>query len=94
MSLYKEKQSEESLILMYEATCSELFSLVEGLEKVIQLGWFGTPTNYSLFTSWTWYRANYEPRWFLDEDNIKIWLSLKNGVDNWIVFLNVLWKNF
>ena len=32
---------------MYEATHNELFSLVEGLEKVIQLGWFGTPTNFS-----------------------------------------------
>ena len=29
MSLYKEKQSEESLILMYEATHMESFSLVE-----------------------------------------------------------------
>jgi len=48
MSLHKEKWSEESLILMYETTHSELFSLVEGLEKVIQLEWFGTPTNSSL----------------------------------------------
>jgi len=47
MSLHNEKQSKESLILIYETTHSESFSLVEGLEKVIQLGWFGTPTNSS-----------------------------------------------
>jgi len=49
MSLHKEKQREEILILMYETTHRELFSLVEDLEKVIQLGWFRTPTNSSLF---------------------------------------------
>jgi len=48
MSLHKEKQREENLTLMYEATHRESFSLVEDLEKMIQLEWFGTPTNTSL----------------------------------------------
>jgi len=47
ISLYNKKQSKESLIFIYEATCGELFSLVEGLEKVIQSEWFRTPTNSS-----------------------------------------------
>ena len=35
ISLYNEKWSKESLILIYKATYGELFSLVEGLEKMI-----------------------------------------------------------
>ena len=48
ISLHKEKQKEESLMLIYVMTLGESFSLEEFLEKIIQLGWFGTPTSSSL----------------------------------------------
>ena len=47
ISLYKKKQREESLMLIYITTLGESFSLEEFLKKVIQLGWFRTPTNFS-----------------------------------------------
>jgi len=49
MSFLLEKQSCKSLMFMYNMTLGELWSLEEFLEKIIQLGWFGTPTNCSLF---------------------------------------------
>ena len=48
MSLHKEKYKEKSLILIYVITLGELLFFEEFLEKVIQLGWFSTPTNSSL----------------------------------------------
>ena len=45
MSLCKEKQKEESLMLIYVTTLGESFSLEKFLEKVIQLEWFETSTN-------------------------------------------------
>jgi len=38
--------------------------------------------------------ANFGPRRFLDEDNVKLALSLKNSVDNKRVFPNILQKYF
>ena len=37
---------------------------------------------------------DFRPRGFLDEDDVKLALSLKNGVDDEGVFPNVLQKNF
>ena len=37
---------------------------------------------------------NFGPRGFLDEDNVELALSLKNGVDNKGVFPNILQNNF
>ena len=47
MSLYGENYIEEILMLMYKTTWGESFSVIGALEKVIQLGWFETPTNSS-----------------------------------------------
>ena len=47
MSLHRENQKDKSLMLMYITTLGESFAIEEFLEKVIQLGWFGTPTNSS-----------------------------------------------
>ena len=35
-------------------------------------------------------RLNVCLRWFLDEDNIKGWLSLKDSVDKEVVLMNIL----
>jgi len=91
--LHKEKQREKNLILMYKATYEELFSLVEDLKKVIQLGWFRTPTNSSLsllFKLGIEQIVVQDGSWILNKDDIKIWLSFDNGVDNNVVFPNVL----
>ena len=37
---------------------------------------------------------NFEPRGFLDKDDVELALSLKNGIDNEGVFPNVLQKDF
>ena len=38
--------------------------------------------------------VNFGPRGFLDENNVKLILGLKEGVDNEGVFVNILQKNF
>ena len=45
----KKKQEDKSLMLIYIITLGKLFDLEGFLEKVIQLGWFGTSTNSSPF---------------------------------------------
>jgi len=47
ISFCKEKQNWESLMLMYNTTLEKSWSFDTFLKKVLQLGWFGTPTNYS-----------------------------------------------
>jgi len=37
---------------------------------------------------------NFGPRGFLDEDDVELALSLKNGIDDEGVFLNILQKDF
>jgi len=49
MSFHKENWKDESLILIYDMTLGELWSLEGFLKKFIQLGWFGTLTNLSPF---------------------------------------------
>ena len=49
---------------------------------------------FFFFTFWTWYWANSNPWQFLNKDDIKRILSFKDCVDNQVVFLHVLWKNF
>ena len=50
ISFLREKQNCKSLTFTYEMTLGELWLFEGFLEKVIQLEWFGTPTNYSLFS--------------------------------------------
>ena len=38
--------------------------------------------------------TNDKPREFLDKDYVKVWLGLKNSVNDEMVLANVLWKNF
>ena len=38
--------------------------------------------------------TNDKLREFLDKDYVKVWLGLKNSVNNEMVLANVLWKNF
>ena len=33
------------------------------------------------------------PRWFLDENNVELWLSLEYSVDDEVVLANILWKD-
>jgi len=47
ISFLKEKQSYKSLMFMYETTLRKSWSFEVFLEKVVQLGWFGTPTSCS-----------------------------------------------
>jgi len=47
MSFHRKKQSCESLMFMYDMTLRKLWLLEAFLEKVIQLKWFGTLTNFS-----------------------------------------------
>ena len=42
---------------------------------------------------WTGNRPNGCPRWFLNEDNVKVIVDFKNQTDNEVIFLNILWKN-
>ena len=44
--------------------------------------------------NWARNLMNFWPRGFLNKDNIKIILSLKNGVDDKQIFPNILQKNF
>jgi len=47
MSFCKEKQREEIQMLMYTMTLGDLETHNEVLEKVVQFGWWGTPTSTS-----------------------------------------------
>jgi len=44
MSFYREKWKWESLTSIYDITLGESWSFDTFLEKISQLGWFGTPT--------------------------------------------------
>jgi len=46
MSFCRERWNCKSLMFMYNMTLGELWSLEAFLEKVIQLEWFGIPTNF------------------------------------------------
>jgi len=77
ISLHNKKWSEESLILIYKATHGELFSLVEGLENVIQLGWFRTSTSSSLFLL-----LELGIEWIIDQDSS--WIKIISKSD-WVL---------
>jgi len=47
ISFCREKQNCKSLTFIYNTILGELWSFDTFLEKVSQLGWFGTPTKYS-----------------------------------------------
>jgi len=49
---------------------------------------------FSIFTFQTWYWVNSCPWWFLNKDNIKRNISLKDCVSKQIVLSNILEKNF
>ena len=43
---------------------------------------------------WTGNRPNSCPRRFLNEDNVKVMVNFEDQVDNEIILLNILWKDF
>ena len=49
---------------------------------------------FSFTIFWTWYGVNSSPERFLDEDNIEEKLCLENCVNNQVIFMNILWKDF
>ena len=94
MSLHREKQKDESLMLIYVITLGKLFSIEEFLKNVIQLEWFGTSTNSS---SSLLLELSVEQIVVHDGSCIKM-ISKENWVSRIILitklfFSHVLWKD-
>ena len=70
-------------------------SLVEqgSLANVSQFGWFGTPKR-EMASTCARNISDCCPRWFLNKYNVEISIDFKNGVDDEIILLYVLWEYF